>query len=92
MKIKTLAFGLSLMMGSLHLQAQVKTFDLTAEIELAQAAFGSVKDYPILIFNQDEIDRLFLAADAFGADDDKEAKLRRLQVIQDYVQAKLVLK
>ncbi len=93
MKIKLLAKVLTLCAAS-ALSAQAATtempINLTKIINEAQAKYQkAIKDYPILIFNQDEIDARFLAAKAFG--DSKEKKALRLKVIQEYIFDKIGL-
>lgn len=92
MKINLLASALSLglLVGINTSWANTQTFNLKAHIDEAQSLYGNANPkYPILIFNQDEIDMAFLAADAFG--DSKEKKERRLVVIQKYVAQKIGL-
>lgn len=93
MKIKLLAKFFSLCAAS-ALSTQVLATEmpvnLTKIINEAQSKYqNAIKDYPILIFNQDEIDARFLAANAFG--DSKEKKAQRLKVIQEYIFDKIGL-
>lgn len=61
-------------------------FDYAKEIDKAQKRFGDVKEYPIVIFNQDEISWKLAKANAFGDSDEAEAS--RIQIIKDYVESK----
>jgi hypothetical protein len=61
-------------------------FDYSKEINKAQNRFGKVKDYPIVIFNQDDISWQLAQSNAFG--DQPAAKEKRIQIIQKYVENK----
>lgn len=61
-------------------------FDYAQEIDKAQKRFGSVKEYPIVIFNQDEISWEIARADAFG--DSKKAQTLRKEILKEYVKDK----
>lgn len=61
-------------------------FDYAQEIKKAQKRFGDVKDYPIVIFNQDEISWQLAQSDAYG--ESPKAQTARAQIIQDYVKDK----
>ena len=90
MKIKLLAkvFTLGLACYAQNAMASDLTFNLTNIINEAQSTYqNAIERYPILIFNQDEIDERFLAADAYG--DSKPQKVKRLEVIQKYVSEKI---
>jgi len=66
--------------------ANTWAFDYSKEINKAQRRFGTVKDYPIVIFNQDEISWQLAQANAYG--NKAEAKKKRIQIIQSYVKKK----
>lgn len=61
-------------------------FDYAREIDKAQERFGKVKDYPIVIFNQDEISWQLAQSNAY--EDTPKAKVKRIQIIQEYVKTK----
>lgn len=61
-------------------------FDYAQEIDKAQERFGKVKEYPIIIFNQDEISWQLAQSNAYG--DNAEAKAKRIEIIQNYVKKK----
>ncbi len=93
MKIKLIARALSFCATALLTSQSLASdmpVNLTKIINEAQSKYqNAIEKYPILIFNQDEIDTRFLAAKAFG--DSKEQKSKRLKVIQEYIFDKIGL-
>lgn len=86
MKIKLLASALALFANTAF--ATEMPVNLSEIINQAQSTYqNAIKDYPILIFNQDEINLRYLEAKAFG--DSKEQKAKRLKVIQEYIKDKI---
>ena len=74
------AFGIVFILMTNPSQAALST-EIKTDIQLLQSQFGNSFRWPILIFDQDEIEWLFLKNKAFG--EAKESLRRKL--LQDYV-------